>query len=111
VSPWLPRRTLTSDYTLDGSNPKDGYPLRRAVRNRFRRCRLLVFARAGEANKTADFQIPASGDKTVQIVDSKPASLQSKRVGLDTTDRVFSVINRFRDQPGTRVQGCARRDR
>ena len=55
--------------------------------------------------KTADFQIPASGDKTVQIVDSKPARLQSKRVALDTTDRVFAVINRFRDQPGTRFKG------
>ena len=37
--------------------------------------------------------------------DSKPARLQSKRVALDTTDRVFSVINRFRDQPGTRFKG------
>ncbi|MBK7413780.1 MAG: DUF3780 domain-containing protein [Dechloromonas sp.] len=64
-----------------------------------------MFARAGEANKTADFQIPASGDRTVQIVDSKPARLQSKRVALDTTDRVFGVINRFRDQPGTRFKG------
>ena len=66
---------------------------------------LLVYARAGEANKTADFQVPASGDKTVQIVDIKPAKLQSKRVALDTTDRVYGVINRFRDQPGTRFKG------
>lgn len=64
-----------------------------------------MFARAGETNKAADFQIPASGDKTVQIVDAKPARLQSKRVSLDTTDRVFGVINRFRDQPGTRFKG------
>ena len=62
-------------------------------------------ARAGEANKTADFQIPASGDRTVQIVDTKPARLQAKRVALDTTDRVYGVINRFRDQPGTRFKG------
>ena len=26
-------------------------------------------------------------------------------MALDTTDRVFSVINRFRDQPGTRFKG------
>ncbi len=92
-------------YTLDGSNPKDGTRYDAPFEIGSASCRLLVFARAGEANKTADFQIPASGDKTVQIVDSKPARLQSKRVALDTTDRVFSVINRFRDQPGTRFKG------
>lgn len=93
-------------YTLDGSNPKDGTSYDAPFEIGSASCRLLVFARAGEANKTADFQIPASGDKTAQIVDSKPARLQrSKRVALDTTDRVFSVINRFRDQPGTRFKG------
>jgi len=92
-------------YTLDGSNPKDGTRYDGPFEIGSASCRLLVFARAGEANKTADFQIPASGDKMVQIVDSKPARLQSKRVALDTTDRVFGVINRFRDQPGTRFKG------
>lgn len=92
-------------YTLDGSNPKDGTRYDGPFEIGPGAYRLLVFARAGEANKTADFQIPASGDKTVQIVDSKPARLQSKRVALDTTDRVFGVINRFRDQPGTRFKG------
>ena len=92
-------------YTLDGSNPKDGTRYDAPFEIGSTSCRLLVFARAGEANKTADFQIPASGDRTVQIIDSKPARLQSKRVALDTTDRVFSVINRFRDQPGTRFKG------
>ena len=92
-------------YTLDGSNPKDGTRYEGPFEIGAASYRLLVFARAGEANKTADFQIPASGDKTVQIVDSKPARLQSKRVALDTTDRVFGVINRFRDQPGTRFKG------
>ena len=92
-------------YTLDGSNPKDGTRYDGPFEIGPGAYRLLVFARAGEANKTADFQIPASGDKTVQIVDAKPARLQSKRVSLDTTDRVFGVINRFRDQPGTRFKG------
>lgn len=92
-------------YTLDGSNPKDGTRYDGPFEIGAGSYRLLVFARAGEANKTADFQIPASGDKTVQIVDAKPARLQSKRVSLDTTDRVFGVINRFRDQPGTRFKG------
>lgn len=92
-------------YTLDGSNPKDGNRYDEPFEIGSASCRLLVFARAGEANKTADFQIPASDDKTVQIADSKPARLQNKPVALDTTDRVFGVINRFRDQPGTRFKG------
>lgn len=92
-------------YTLDGSNPKDGIPYDGPFEIDAASYRLLVYARAGEANKTADFQIPASGDKTVHIVDSKPARLQGKRVSLDTTDRVFSVINQFRDQPDTRFKG------
>lgn len=92
-------------YTLDGSNPKDGTPYEGPFEIGPQAARLLVYARAGEANKTADFQIPASGDKTVQIVDTKPAKLQPKRVSLDTTDRVYGVINRFRDQSGTRFKG------
>jgi hypothetical protein len=92
-------------YTLDGSNPKDGTSYEGPFEIGPGAYRLLVFARSGEANKTADFSIPASGDKTVQIVDAKPARLQAKRVSLDTTDRVFGVINRFRDQSGTRFKG------
>ena len=92
-------------YTLDGSNPKDGAPYAGPFEIGPQAARLLVYARAGEANKTADFQIPASGDQTVRIVDAKPARLQARRVALDTTDRVYGVINRFRDQPGTRFKG------
>lgn len=92
-------------FSLDGTNPKDGTHYEGPFEIGPGSFRLLVFARAGEANKTADFPIPASGDKTVQIVDSKPARLQSKRIALDSTDRVFGVINRFRDQPGTRFKG------
>ena len=92
-------------FTLDGSNPRDGTPYEGPFEIGSSATRLLVYARAGEANKAADFSIPASGDKSVQIVDTKPVKLQPKRIGLDTTDRVFGVINRFRDQPGTRFKG------
>lgn len=92
-------------YTLDGSNPKNGNHYDGPFEIGTASYRLLVFARAGEANNTGDFLIPASGDDTVQIIDSKPARLRSKRIALDTTDRVFSVINHFRDQPGTRFKG------
>ena len=92
-------------YTLDGRNPKDGTPYEDPFEVGSQAVRLLVYGSAREANKTADFQIPAGSDKTVQIVDTKPARLHAKRVALDTTDRVYGVINRFRDQPGTRFKG------
>ncbi len=93
-------------YTLDGSNPKDGIRYEMPFEIGPEALRLLVYAKAGEATRTADFQIPNSGDKTVQIDDTKPARLNSgKRVSLDTTDRVFGVINRFRDQGNTRFKG------
>jgi len=114
VSPAGDKRTVTLQctpsaemhYTLDGSNPKDGKLYEGPFEIGPETVRLLVHAKAGEATKNADFQIPASGDKRVQIDDTKPARLGSgKRVALDTTDRVFGVINRFRDQVGTRFKG------
>ena len=114
VSPAGDKRTVTLQctpsaemhYTLDGSNPKDGKLYECPFEIGPEASRLLVHAKAGEATKNADFQIPASGDKRVQIDDTKPARLGSgKRVALDTTDRVFGVINRFRDQVGTRFKG------
>ncbi len=98
-----PRADIT--YTLDGSNPKVGINYTDPFEIGPEAVRLLVHARAGEATKTADFQVVASGDKTVQIDDSKAARLQPKRVSLDTTDRVYGVINRFRDNETTRFKG------
>ena len=38
--------------------------------------------------------------------DTKPARINSaKRVTLDSTDKVFTVINRFRDQASTKFKG------
>ncbi|MBY6226422.1 DUF499 domain-containing protein [Ferrimonas balearica] len=93
-------------YTLDGSNPKDGKAYNNPFEIGSEAARLLVYAKSGEATKTADFQIPNSGDKSVQIDDTKPASLSSsKRISLDSTDRVFGVINRFREQASTKFKG------
>ncbi|WON77389.1 anti-phage-associated DUF499 domain-containing protein [Serratia sp. UGAL515B_01] len=93
-------------YTLDGSNPKDGQPYTTPFEVGSEAARLLVYAKSGEATKTADFQIPHSADKTVQIDYTKPARLNSgKRVPLDTTEKVFTVINRFKDQANTRFKG------
>lgn len=91
-------------YTLDGSNPKDGQHYDQPFEVGAEAARLLVYAHSGEANATKDFQIPRSGDKTVQIDDTKPTRL-SKRLTLDTTDKVFGVANRFRQQANTRFKG------
>lgn len=91
-------------YTLNGSNPKEGTPYEEPFEIGAQAALLLVYARAGEANTSASFQIPASGDKTVQIAENKPARLR-KRTSLDTTDRVFGVISRFRGQHGARFKG------
>ncbi len=98
-----PRAFIT--YSLDGSNPKDGIEYSEPFEIGPEAVRLLVYARAGEANNSADFQIPASGDKRIQIDDTKPARLQGKRVSLDTTDRVYGVINTFKENASTLFKG------
>lgn len=92
-------------YTLDGSNPRDGSTYEAPFEIGGEEVRLLVHAQAGEATATAQFTIPARGDKRVQIVDDRPAALNRKRIDLDSTDRVFGVLNRFGDQPGTLFKG------
>lgn len=113
VEPYADKRKVTLQctpkakmfYTLDGSNPKDGTDYSGPFEIGSEAVRLLVYAKAGEATQTADFKIPNSGDKTVQIDEAKPARLNDKRVSLDTTDKVFGVINHFKDQTNTRFKG------
>ncbi|CEO40193.1 anti-phage-associated DUF499 domain-containing protein [Photobacterium kishitanii] len=93
-------------YTLDGSNPKDGQAYNVPFDIGSEAALLSVYAKSGEASKTAEFSIPHVGDKTVKIDDTKPTCINStKRVSLDNTDKVFSVINRFRDQAATKFKG------
>jgi hypothetical protein len=93
-------------YSLDGSNPKDGTLYESPFEIGAEAVRVLVFAKSGEAATSKDFQIPRTGDKKVQIDDTKPARIGGgKRVSLDTTDRVFGVINRFKGQSNTLFKG------
>ncbi|WP_258286056.1 hypothetical protein, partial [Escherichia coli] len=42
----------------------------------------------------------------MQIHDTKPARMNGgKRVLLDSTEKVFAVINRYKDQANTRFKG------
>jgi len=92
-------------YSLDGSNPKDGVRYKEPFEIGAQAALLLVFATAGEATSGANFQIPETGDKQIRIDDNKPTHLNSKRISLDSTERVFAVINRFKDQSNTLFKG------
>lgn len=57
-------------------------------------------------DKSARIQIPSDGDDRVIIDDKKPARLaDSKRVSIDTTDKAFAVIQRFKERPDTLMRG------
>jgi hypothetical protein len=93
-------------YTLNGSNPKEGTLYEAPFEVGAEAYRLLVFAKAGEATKNTEFSIPASGDQRFTCDDRKPARLlESKRVNLDNTEKVFAVLNRFRDRTDTLLKG------
>ena len=113
VSPAVDKRRVTLQctpkaamfFSIDGTTPKNGTRYESPFEIDSAEKRLLVYAESGEANARRDFNIPASTDKTVRIDDTKPARLQAKRVTLDTPDRVFGVINHFRDQKETLFKG------
>jgi hypothetical protein len=88
-------------YSLDGTNPKDGIQYSGPFEIGNEAATLLVYAHLDEATRTQPFQIPSSTVKTVQIDETKPATFTppSGRVTLDTTDRVFSVLNKFKTNP------------
>lgn len=93
-------------YTLDGTNPKEGRVYAEPFEVPPGGCIVLVAAQAGEAEKTARFNIPASGDDRVVIDDRKPATLSNaKRVAIDTTDKAFQMVQKFRDRPDTLMKG------
>lgn len=93
-------------YSLDGSNPKDGVLYEAPFAIGADSYTLLVYAEAGEATRTAEFRIPNAGTKEVVIDNNRPARLlSSKRVTLDNTQKVFAVINKFRERRNTRFKG------
>ena len=98
-----PKAEMT--YSLDGTNPKDGKKYTTPFEIGLEAVLLQVHAKSGDAVSSEKFHIPKSGDKNVHIDDSKPALLRKKRITLDTTDRVYAVINSFRDRQDTTFKG------
>lgn len=93
-------------YTLDGTNPKEGTVYAQPFLVPAKGCTILIVAKAGQVEKSAKIQIPSDGDDRVVIDDRKPARLaDSKRVSIDTTDKVFGFIQRFKDRTDTLLCG------
>lgn len=93
-------------FTLDGTNPKEGILYVDPFVVPPSGCGILIAAKAGEVEKTAKIQIPPAGDDRVIIDDSKPARLaETKRVSMDTTDKAFCFIQRFKGRPDTLLRG------
>ncbi len=93
-------------FTLDGTNPKEGTVYAQPFPVPTKGCTILIAAKAGEVEKSAKIQIPSDGDDRVIIDDRKPARLaESKRVSIDTTDKAFDFIQRFKDRSDTLLRG------
>lgn len=93
-------------FTLDGTNPKEGTLYAQPFPVPAKGCTILIAAKAGEVEKSAKIQIPSAGDDRVTIDDRKPARLaDAKRVSIDTTDKAFGFIQRFRDRTDTLLRG------
>lgn len=93
-------------YTLDGTNPKEGNKYESPFEIGVEEALLLVYAQSGEASQDRKFNIHKSGDTTVQIDESKPAHLEAgKTVTIDTTNKVFEVINQFKGKESTQFKG------
>jgi hypothetical protein len=89
----------------DGTNPKEGPAYTEPFTVPAKGGTLLIAAKAGEVEKSARFQIPADGDDRVIIDDHQPARLVKAKVTLDTTDRAFALIQRFKDRQDTLLRG------
>ncbi|TVQ88665.1 MAG: ATP-binding protein [Chromatiaceae bacterium] len=93
-------------FTLDGTNARAGQPYSEPFAVPAKGCTILIAAKAGEVEKAAKIQVPADGDDRLIIDDNKPARIpEGKRVNIDTTDKAFGVIQRFRDRQDILLRG------
>lgn len=84
-------------YTLDGTSARDGEVYTAPIDLGPESTKLLVYANASEASGNREFNIPASGDSKVELDPAKPAQLnKDKRVSLDSTEQVYTVLNTFK---------------
>ncbi|MCF8025627.1 MAG: DUF499 domain-containing protein [Desulfobacteraceae bacterium] len=92
-------------YTLDGTNPREGRIYDGPITVSDDRVLLQVYASAGEATEQQGFTIPKKGQKRAEIDEARPAKLVNEKVRIDTTDKVFDLISKFKDRDGVIFQG------
>lgn len=96
----------TLHYSLDGTSPQNGPVYTQPIPISKEAQTLLVYAVAGEANKTEKFSISADGSPELVIDEIKPAKLRRQKVSLDATQSVFNLIAQFKDRPGILFYGA-----
>ena len=92
-------------YTLDGTNPREGRVYEGPITIDDEKVLLQVYASAGEATEWHKFNIPEKGQKRAQLDETRPAKLVHEKVRLDTTDKVFELISKFRGRDGITLHG------
>lgn len=93
-------------YTLDGTNPKEGTVYAEPFPVPAKGCTILIAAKAGEVETSAKIQIPSAGDDRIVVDDKKPARLvEAKRISIDTTDKSFAMIQRFKERSDILLRG------
>lgn len=90
------------NYTIDGSEPREGTPYTGPINIANDDVLLRTFAAADGIETKEDFHFPAKGKKGVQIDDVKPARLVS-RAGrkLDSRSKTFEGLKQAADRSAT----------
>jgi hypothetical protein len=92
-------------YVVDGTNPREGQIYTEPFAIADDKVTLQVYAQAGEASCLETFTIPARGDKRVVIDENKPAKLVQEKTNIDSTYKVFKVIEQFKERQGIAFHG------
>ena len=93
-------------FTIDATSPRNGNKYTEPFEIGNEAVQLLIYAKSDEAIKEVNFKIPPSGKKQLLIDDIKPARLlESLQVSLSSTEQVYSVLQRFKDEHETLFKG------
>jgi hypothetical protein len=92
-------------YVLDGTNPREGQIYTEPFAITDEKVTLQVYAQAGEASCTEIFTIPQKGNKRAEIDTNKPAKLVREKANIDSTYKVFNVIENFKKRQGVIFHG------
>ena len=87
-------------YTLDGSEPREGEPYDAPIAIDDGEVRLCAFASAEGLEAKEEFRFPAQGTSGVQIDDTQPARMVSRRSGhkLDSRALTFEGLKHATDK-------------